>query len=252
MRRSLPIVLAILAYLPAPLVAQGFPLDRCEAPRSPLGYLTGAGEITYRLKPDGRPDTITVAVITAQGVSAGGLRSAAVRQLAACRMARPEQALVVRQLVRFDSIRVMIDPAVAEESPVEVLAIDTVRPATRVYAARDSMLEERPRRIRCERGPGPPPGPGEQRFSSRQEAEEAFAREARNMSGRLRVRVVIGVDGRVIRDSTQVLESTNPNTTNSLLATISSCRYAPARIGGIPVAASLVTGNGIEIRQEFR
>jgi hypothetical protein len=247
MRRPL-LPLAFLVLAAFPLTAQHYALAKCDVPREPLGYLRGGGEVRYLLRANGRPDTASVAVIRADGISAGGYRSAVVRQLSACRMARPTNGpTVVRQGVRFDSIQVAIEPAAPAERELPVLAIAEATPRVEVFAESDSLLEERPRLVRCERSAGLPIRSQERVFTSREEVEAAIARDARDYSGRLRARLVLDTTGRVMRDSIEVLESDNVNITNTLRANLGSCRYTPARIAGVPVAVRVIKSTGIRI-----
>jgi hypothetical protein len=245
--RSLAPLLLALVLTSAPAAAQEYPLTKCDTPRQPLGYLRGEGEVTYLLRRDGRPDTASISVLSVSGISAGGYRSAVVRQLSACRMARPEEsAKLVRQRVRFDSTQVLMPAATVLEGELPVEGFATLAPEATVYARTDSQLEERPRLIACDRRPLPT-RTEVATYNSRAEAMAAAEREARLRSGRVRARFVVGADGRVIGDSTQVLESDNPGVANDLINSLNSCRFTPARIGGTAVPFWLIQGSGIRL-----
>ncbi|MEO8636882.1 MAG: hypothetical protein ABI587_16520 [Gemmatimonadales bacterium] len=248
------IVLGLLATM-APLQAQstndaGYPPRKCEAPKVPVGYLTGDGILQYRMSVDGRPDTTTLSVVRVNGISAAGFRSAAARLLSNCRMdlsltPHPAEPFLVHQPLQVDSASVSLAPAspaqdsyppVSETLPFVMTAIP--------LELTDPRLEEQPRTLTCQ----PPLLPGrtrERTSTSQQQADSAATDYARRLRGRLRARIIVLPDGRVDADQIQVLESTNPDLKASLLASIASCQFAPGRSGGIPVAAYTTTGTSV-------
>ncbi len=246
----------LLCAASAPLPAQAlseptYALRKCEAPKVPVGFLNGEGILQYRLSDNGRPDTTTLSVIEVSRISAAGLRSAAARLLSACRMnlsqAHPVGSFLVHQPLRIDSATVLLAPArMARDSlpgvpdlMPEVMFALPLEPA-------DPRLEERPRTISCAppRIAGQPLGGS---YRTQQEAEEAFNDWAKQHGGRLKARVVVLPNGRVSPGQIQVVESTNPEIREALIGSIASCRFAPGRSGGVPVAAFAITGTAVQM-----
>lgn len=250
------LVVAVLLLSPAPLLGQSLSPDRCDEPRVPLGILSGQGAVRYHLAADGRPDTASVRVARVRGISAGGYRSAVVRELSACRMKRlhdQRSGLDVLQAISFTGAKgrttIQMAPAVVDTAADSSLAsapVLEVNPGPRVRD--DSTVEEHPRYLSCGGGSlpalgGPPSGP----FRSREEADAAFNAWAQQHSGRVRLQAVVGSDGRISRDSVQVVETTNVSVTNEGGDAISACRYTPGRIGGVPVPTRIELGRSYSI-----
>ncbi len=234
----------------------GFQLRKCGEPSQPLGILRGQGIVRYMLDASGRPDTATLAVLQVSDLSIAEYRSAVTRELSACRMRVPGDRLPapvrVAQRVAFDSVSLQVAPALPG---ADSLAPAMTEPANYMlppgpYASRDPVLEERPRKMGCSldiyRGEAPPQGP----FPNRAAAEAALADWRRRNSGTVSLRMEIAADGTVPRDSITVTSTDNPMVADRLLASVTSCRYAPARIHGVPVA---VVGSAVVgVRQVLR
>ena len=65
------------------------------------------------------------------------------------------------------------------------------------------------------------------------------------MSGEVILQVTVGADGRVVPGSDSLVLGDNPLITNALIASIKECRFHPARIGGVPVAAKTLGRMGL-------
>ena len=78
-------------------------------------------------------------------------------------------------------------------------------------------------------------------------AEEALKAWAKQHGGRLKARVVVLPNGRVSPGQIQVVESTNPEIREALIGSIASCRFAPGRSGGVPVAAFAIAGTAVQM-----
>jgi hypothetical protein len=203
---------------------------------------------------DGRPDTGSVRVVRSADLSPAAFRSAAVRLLSACRFESGGQrsrtpVRVVERIVFHDSTAELRSPQSAPDSVQEGPPGTAAAPIGGPVEQNDPRLEERPRQLRCEatRGPRPPSG---ETYRSAQEAESQLGEFARENTGRVEARVVVGADGRVARRDITVVNSTNPRVTDGIVDALASCRFAPGRIAGVPVAVVMTQGMGVEVRIE--
>ena len=228
--------------------AQTFPVKNCDSPKEPLGVIRAQGQVAYVMKKDGRVDTGTVRVVSLRGIGARGLRSAAVRQLAGCRFDRSSDTstaeVVVVDALGFDSATIIVTPATVVAPTIVTLPLEGPPkvPDTPVDV-NDSTLEERPRRLACDRQADVPEFTGF--FRTRQDRDAAFAAWQRQNSGVLKANIVINAEGRVMLDATTVTSSTNPAMNGILVGVLASCRYVPGRIAGVPISTTLATRTGI-------
>jgi hypothetical protein len=159
-------------------------------------------------------------------MTAAGFRSAATRQLAGCKMRRPQADLVVTQVIRFDSATARIEPA-AVVTGTEVVITDAGVPE-------GTGVEERPRWIDCDRGP---------RLRASAGNRGTIGNPGSGMmTGSITARLVLDTLGRVMRDSVTLVSSSNPEATSALLRSIATCRFAPARRGGRGLVTALNAG----------
>ena len=249
------VALSLLLLAP-PLLAQSpdgpsYKLRTCEAPDVPIGYLSGEGMLQYRMGADGRADTTTLSVVQASRISAAGLRSAAARLLSACRMdlseSHPEGTFLVHQPLRIDSATVLLAPArVASDS---LPRADDTPPFVMIAVpldATDPRLEEKPRTLGCEQPVIPEARPSGS-YSTKAESDSALASWAKRNAGRLKARVVVQPDGTVVRGQIKILALTNVALREVLVSAIASCRFAPGRSGGVPVAAYAIAGTALQV-----
>jgi|GEM_PF-2072015 len=224
--------LSALLGAPAALQAQEFRSQKCETVREPIGIFTAEGAIRYQLGANGVPDTASVEVLAVEKVTADGFRSAAVRQLAACKMQRPPRALVVVQRLRFDSLTASLDPATptTEDGPPRGPNAAPTPVGSGIYAANDGALEERPRWISCDRAP-------RTRVTTSTGISHAADAAAADPADRglVTAALVVGRDGRVMKDSVTLIRSDNPQATSKIMRSLATCRFAPGRIAGLPV-----------------
>ncbi|HEV8123092.1 MAG TPA: hypothetical protein VGP80_02535 [Gemmatimonadales bacterium] len=251
------IVLGGLAGFPGLLPAQtGISPKRCEPPRTPIGDLKGSGRVAYRVGSNGRPDTATVIVLATQGLSAGALRSAARRALSGCRyenrdLPTPRPALL-SQAIMFDSTGARLAPAhPASPDTLTALEVGVVTMPELVHDD-DPALEERPRVVECRSSRAPPPPEPPTAYRDRDEAQAAMAARAQRGTGDLRARVTVGPDGKVVPGSVVVLEASNQDAVYELKRMAEGCRYAPGRIGGVPVTAEAIARVGVRVTIEIR
>lgn len=238
---------AVLIFLPTISPAQGalpgdsLPLRECKTPSLPVGPMGARGQVALTLDKDGHPDTASVRVLAAAPVSEGGFRSAVSRQFTGCRWNVPKRftpGTPVTVAVRFKGILVEVDAAVVDSVLAEGLTPRPVLLPTSQFPLPIGYrgLEELPGLGDACKPSGvgsPPSGP----FRSRAEADAAFDRWAEQNSGDVSMVFEIGPDGLVVGSSLVIESSTNPNVTNRIRDAVVRCRFAPARIGGIPVPA---------------
>jgi len=229
-------------------VAQTYPVKKCDAPKEPLGVLHAQGQVTYRLNFDGKVDTATLRVVSLRGISAAGLRSAAVRQLSGCRFDRTidtvKGPVIVVDALGFDSATLVVSPATVVPSTIATIDVpEHPKVPTDPMDAADSTIEERPRRIGCDQVADIPPFTG--LYRTRQDRDAAFAAWQRQNSGVVLAKVTVDADGRVQPNGIIITSSTNPPMNSLFVSVLASCRYVPARISGVPVATIVATRTGI-------
>ncbi len=214
----------------------GYPVKKCEALAVPIGSISGIGALQYQLRADGRPDTASLGVLESPSLSPAALRSAAVRQLSACRMDlgrdKSKAPLWVRQAILFQDSLVRLAPArpVTQGTPLSATPVNLAEVLLPV-AGDDPRLEERPRPVNCERDMVI----RKERVGRLEDVAREVGEARRATTGRIRARFLVAVDGEVAPTSVQILESTNPAANDYLAYHISACLYAPGRLGGQPV-----------------
>ena len=249
--RSSLIVLLLLASA-GPVMAQTYALDKCEKSKDPVGYIHASGMVRYTLRKDGTAAEGSLVVLTVDRMSLNGFQSAALRQLASCRMHRPPADQSVVQLIHFDSTSIGIEPAApatGNEVP-QPLAEAQAPPATPI-AINDSTLEERPRWISCSRPPHTVAPGSSGRIPTEVMEEQAYLRASPLNSGAITAQILVGTDGKVDQDKVVLMNSSNPANTSNLLRTLKSCQYAPGRIAGAPVNTIVVAGLDLGFRGWF-
>ena len=247
--------LAVFAVIP-PLATHGtaqapYPVKSCAVPREPLGIIHAEGVLRFTINNEGKADTATIDVIAVRGMSAGGFRSASARQLSACRYDRSADPLDgdkrVVSAMRLDSATTVVTPATAAtgaEAPLPVVRRPKL-PADPIEAT-DSLLEERPRRLGCDRPPPLPLFSGVYRtLQDRDAAYQAFLRQN---SGTASARLTIGFEGRVAPNGVEIVSSNNPMMHDVFVGVLSSCTFVPGRIGGVTVMTIVATTTGLNNR----
>jgi hypothetical protein len=226
--------------------AQSYSVKECDSPPPALGILHGVGQVSYLIDAKGHPDTASIRVVSTDSISFGGMRSAAARELATCTFGVPSHAgkgsQSVFQQISFGGKKVFMSVAMATAALESDFTPPKPKLPTEPLEVLDPRLEERPRQLACDRAPNYPPIFGTP--TSVQAANAARADWELRYSGRVVFRFVIGVDGRPEDGSIVVVSSTNPALTNIQRAVIPSCRYAPGRIGGLPVRTFMTVDRG--------
>src|ERR1017187_6059426 len=235
-----------------------YAVKKCDEPKVPIGWLPKvAGQVTYLLGKDGRPDTATVAVVTLSGMSVAGFRSVARRQLSVCRFdigtAGLTAAVRVVEEIGADSATVTALGATPATEPGTTLAIEPsdISKDSLPLPIDDRRIDERPRRLSCPypqrpRVSGPPVGSassaGVTRADAQAQAPSRLAMTSFNehSAGTLVAQVRVGVDGRP-GTQVRVLSVSNPLAAQNLAELIGGCRFVPARYHGVLVPALVET-----------
>jgi hypothetical protein len=248
-------LLASVAMLGQPAAAQ-LPADapiavkKCDDPKIPIGRLPKAiGTVTFRLTKDGHPDTASLAVVKVLGLSVAGFKSAAARQLSACRLDADKigATSLVSASITIDSFAVSVAAAEWISDPATPLAVEhfDLPHDTMPFALGDARLEERPRPLSCTvqmKGPTVIHASGASRAEAVADAQNQarIANEQYNATnaGLLVAVVRVAVDGKP-GSQLRVVELTNPAAGQNLGDRIGSCRYVPGRVLGVVVPAFL-------------
>ena len=233
-----------------------FPIRDCSFPEGAVGSLSADGVVAYLLDRNGRPDTTTLRVLSVGRISVAGYQSAVRRRLSGCRFRLPRglkpEGIAVSQGVDFAPDRQSMRTANRLDSlPAGLPLVPVLIPTEGLPLPVGSrLLEEHPVMSggsSC-RPPsnGSPPGGT---FRSEEEANRAFDTWAAENSGRVLATVEVGVDGRAVPGTARTIETDNPRVANNLLRTIEKCRFAPGRIGGVPVPAIAQTAQGSSVER---
>lgn len=238
MRTRLLFASLFLLAVARPARAQTYGVDKCRPSSAGIGAVVATGRVRYTLGGDGTPDTASLGVLAVDRISPAGYHSVVARLLSGCKMHHPDAALAVVQMVRFDTGGAHLTPAAAAAADDVPLPLQPTPPAvTGPVDASDSTLEEHPSWITCDRPPRTQPPTTTGRGTAAE--QNMFAAASPMNSGMVTARLLIGADGRVMKDSLTLVSSDNPQNTSNLLRALASCRYAPGRIGGTPVATRL-------------
>lgn len=166
-----------------------------------------------------------------------GLQSATERQLSACRFDTRKLhrtfPLTVEIRVNFDSLEAWIsDPHVTlDQRTPEPVAIDSP-PGPGPFPATLYLVDERPREQNCQLAMTSPQFPAGHSIDDLMLTLRLTQDYGRGWSV---VRFEVGESGRVDKDNIEVLRASSPQVRDKVMKTIEKCRFAPGRIGGVPV-----------------
>ncbi len=223
-----------------------FALRGCESRFPVVGPMRADGIVAGILGVDGRMDTSSTRVLQVESASVAAYRSAAARWLSTCRYLiprnRPNPPLAVVIALAFDGSAAHVGPA--EWVPQLEAGLES---APALVPTQDLPLAPEDRRI--EESALPAAGCNVYRdfgatrvFGSVAEARRELNTQLAERSGRVRVEFEVGRDGRVVEASVKVLEGTNAKAAEHFVKAIRQCRYAPARVGGVPVPVRMTLG----------
>ncbi len=235
--------LLLLTLVPSTLLAQApdptISIAKCTEPKEPFGHYQVTGIIRTVLSPSGEADTTRIEVGSSDGLSPAGLRSVAARQLASCRFRidpRPRQELVVLQQFVADSGHLTLRTIPAGNRAFTPQALEVPPPPEEPVNSNDPALDEAPRQLNCKMREKMGPTMTVEGPLDLQRAQRELER---NAAGDVSFTFVVGADGRFVEGSAVMESSTNPNITQDGMKVYESCRYAPGRIGGRPVAVRM-------------
>jgi hypothetical protein len=205
-------------------------LDGCVKPVVVVGVLRATGDLQFTVDRRGRVDTNSINLLSANGATPEGFVSAARRYLVTCRF-RPAQVagtraatlILARLILDRDSMILMTSRDPADSLlPVVRFASVSSEPG-RVFENADEALDEKPRLLPC----------GRNRGTFTLPRDEALVEM---MTGSAEVEFVILPNGRADRSTARVLQAESSMAGREMLSSYLSCRYAPGRVRGEPVA----------------
>lgn len=237
---AIAFLLPVVVAAQAPTPGDSLRLRDCHAPEEPVGLFTAIGRTALRLDPNGRPDTSSIVVLDVSIVSPAAYRSATARFLSGCRfrMPRSSDSVAVQLPLDFEGVaRPPVAAVVLNRVPEGVAIMPALVPTQGLpLDDDDGRLEEYPLLDqRCKGvGPGSPPTG---MYTSLMALNASLNEWGRRNVGRLTVVLEIARDGSVVPGSVQVEDAEDPQAAAMLAERLGRCRFAPARIGGIPVPA---------------
>ena len=214
-------------------------IQSCMRPLAPLGQMEARAEVAFHLDREGRISPDSIRVLSAAGASDAGVLSYLQRLLPACRI-KLGRALSRNTGIWFAQFVDLASPKAPLDSVLRALAaapavthVQTPSAAGSIepLALADSRVEERPRVLACVR----PPRLSQTVSMPASGVNEAAATQSLP-SGRVRMRYVVGADGRVQQGSVRVLGIDGADYARQAQTHMGTCRFAPARVGGQPVA----------------
>lgn len=213
-------------------------IQSCKRPLAPLGLMNAQAEIALHVDRQGRIARDSIRVLSSSGASHAGVLSYLQRLLPACRVTlgrdlRVSTGTWFTQYVDLASAKAPRDSAlrVVAAAPGAALVSDSAPPPAGPLPAGDPRVDERPRVTRCDRP---------RTFSRTVQLPASGINQAITTQAlppsRVRLRYVVQADGTVQRESVRVLEVVGADYASEAQAHIGSCRFAPARSRGHPVA----------------
>ena len=214
-------------------------IESCKRPVAPVGVLEARAEIAFHLDRQGRIAADSIRILSSTGASDAGVLSYLQRVLPACRVKlgralRRDGGIWFRQHVDLASPKAPRDSALHALNTAPVATVMESAPAptsTEPLLPGDSRVEERPRVLRCDR----PPTISETVSMPVSSINHEVA--TRTLPpGRVRMRYVIEAGGLVQPGSVRVLEVQGADYGRQAQTQMGTCRFAPARVRGQPVA----------------
>lgn len=231
------LMLGLACISARPAAAQAIRSRGCHKPKVPIGVLDASGTVRFQLNRDGKPASGSVAAVSANGASLAGLQSAADRQLSACRFdtraLKRSFPLTVEAKIRFDTLQAWFsDPVVTLDQRTPEPVTIPGSPGPGPFPATLPAVDERPREQGCQAAMMSqrfPAGHSIQDFMRTAELTQSY------QYGAAVARFEVKEDGRVDERSIEVLRATTPLLREKVMKTVAKCRFAPGRIGGVPV-----------------
>ncbi|HEX6992420.1 MAG TPA: hypothetical protein VF151_11060 [Gemmatimonadales bacterium] len=242
------VLLALATACARSATAQVIKARGCHEPRIAIGVMEASGTVRFQVTRDGKTASGSVAAVMANGASLAGLQSAAERQLGACRFdtrkIESSFPVTVEVQIKFDSLQAWFsDPRITlDQRAPEPVAVDSA-PGAGPFPATLYLVDERPREQNCKVAMMPqrfPTGHSVQDFLQTAQLTQGYE------SGWGVVRFVVKEDGRADARSIEVLRTSSSHVGEKMAKSIARCRFAPGRVGGVPV--SVVTTEVLWIR----
>lgn len=248
MHRVAPSLITAMLAFPQVAAAQGATIPDsiavrdCRPSEVPIGIFTASGSVGFLVRPDGRPDTASIRVLDVTTVSVAAYRNAAARLLSGCRFRLPRAGLdapvAVGMPLLFEGVPLLpVSAATLAQLPEGLDAAPVLIPTQGLpLADDDARLEEYPLiDSRCDGvGPGSPPAG---MYTSMMALVATLNEWGRRQVGRLSVVLEISRTGEVVPGSVVIEDAEQPRAARRLAERLARCRFAPARIGGVPVPA---------------
>ena len=213
-------------------------IQSCKRPLAPLGQMEARADVAFYLDREGRIPPDSIRIVSAFGASDAGVLSYLQRLLPPCRIRlgralRRDSGIWFAQSIDLASANAPRDSALrALAGPPAVVRDQTPALApTEPLPLADSRIEERPRVVACDR----PPRLSETVKMPASRVNQAAATQSLP-SGRVRMRYVVAADGGVQQGSVRILEIQGADYARQAQAHMATCRFAPARVRGRPVA----------------
>jgi hypothetical protein len=219
-------------------------LDRCGRPSAAIGSMQATGTAVFMVDRNGRVHQLdSVRIATAIGSSAAGLRSTLLRYLPGCRFARQRELgrepiwASAQVEIRHDTV--LLSSVKVESAPPATITRELGTPQARVYEPDDGLLDERPRITNCQLA-------FREEITTRRRIDgvpepepPGFLLPQRRARGVIEVLFVLDERGRVDKKSFQTASNADPELAAMAVNRLSQCRFAPGRVGGVPVRVRL-------------
>lgn len=221
-----------------------FTLRSCESRTPVLGPIRADGLVTIMLQASGALDTASIRVLQVESVSIAAYRSATARLLSTCRYRatgeKSRYPLPVVIAIQFQGGPTQVGPA--EQVPQLDAGLE---PGPVLLPTQDLPLASEDRRIeesampdrRCTVWHDMNFTPRARMTAS--EYQRDLSVQMAERRGRVRVTFEVGADGQVAESSIDVTTLDNAKLAARFVKTIKECRFAPARIGGVPVPVTM-------------
>jgi hypothetical protein len=215
-------------------------LHSCGKPRAPIGDLRASAQAALLIQPNGKVVLDSVRLASVQGSSVPGFISALQRQLPACRFDHPTLSkgnLWVLAFLTFRADTLILDSARVTESPSPAEVPGPTPALALEYDRSSPALDERPRAQEC--ATQTRDIVVTKRSVNGQIVEDPTSGSAlppKQPTGVVLLEYLVTAEGRLDDNSYRLLRSTDPKLATLAAERLQTCRFAPGRVAGVPVA----------------